>query len=142
MDQISVGAMNFEDAKPGFDGAAGGTGEGIDHAADFIFGQCAGHGVIFRKGDGAGGYRDPSAILERNCAAASPGPVGAAFASGVSELHAGDGALTFEDADYARQKFDVRIFPDSQVFGTDASFGRYGGGFGEDQAGTAYRAAA
>jgi len=83
VDQISVGGVNFEDAKSGFEGAAGGLGEGINHAADFVFRQCARHGVIIRIGDGAGGYRDPAAILNWNCAVASPGTMGATFASGV-----------------------------------------------------------
>src|ERR1700733_4864858 len=52
----------------------------------------------------------------------------------MSQLHTGHGSLARKKSHDSRQKLDVRIVPDSQIFRADASFGRHAGGFGKDQA--------
>ena len=45
------------------------------------------------------------------------------LAAGVRELHAGDAALLVHESHDAREHLDVIVFPDAEIFGTDAAFG-------------------
>jgi hypothetical protein len=87
----------------------------------------------FREGTGLGatGTQPPAAsvtLLDPS------GPLRAAFAPGVGDLHAGHGALGLYEFDDAREKFNMRVLPDSEILGADASFGRNRGRLGEYQA--------
>jgi hypothetical protein len=53
----------------------------------------------------------------------------------VGELGSGDGAVTAKEVGDAPKVLDLIVLPDSEVGGTDATFGNYGVGFGEDRTG-------
>ena len=103
-------------------------------AVNLLLLKGARHRVIVREGDRARRDRHPAAIFDRNFAGADPWALRAAFAAGVGDLHAGDGALRLQKSHDARQKLDVLVLPNSQILGTDAALGRDGGRFGENQA--------
>ena len=73
---------------------------------------------------------------------ADPRPVGAGLAPGVGQLNAGDRALGGDEASDALQRFDLFVVPQAKVFGGDTPVGGNRRGFGENQTGTAHRAAA
>lgn len=62
--------------------------------------------------------------------------------AGVRKLYAGRRALAGNEPGDARKRFDVLIFPDSEVAWGDAAFGHNGGGFGHHQSSSALGAAA
>lgn len=142
MEQIAVSRVNFQDFKTGCEGALGCFAKGMNDFADLRRGERTGHGVILIKRLGA--WRDgfPASLLRRNFFAAEPRRRGAAFAAGMSKLHAGEGALFADEFDDGPPGGDVRVEIDSGIYGRDAPAGFDGGGFGENKRGAAYGAAA
>ena len=138
VDEIAVGAVDFDDLKPGGEGAARGGDERFDQRFDFGGGEGVGDGVAFAEGDGAGGYDLPAVGLRGGDGlAAVPGEIATGFAAGVGELDAGDGALGLEKIDDAAERSDVVVLPDAEVAVGDAA-GRFdGSGFHDDEAGAA-----
>ncbi len=67
--------------------------------------------------------RQPPSATGTGSPVLAPGNVGGGFESGVGELGSGNGSVLAEEADDAREVLDVRVFPDAEVGGTDASFG-------------------
>ena len=51
----------------------------------------------------------------------------------MGKLRSGNRSVLAEEADDAREVFDVRVFPDTKVGGTDAPFRRDCSGFGENR---------
>jgi len=60
----------------------------------------------------------------------------------VGQLHAGYAALRRNEFIDAPKHGQVLVFPDAEVFGADAAFGRYRRGFLDDEGRAAHRAAA
>jgi hypothetical protein len=56
----------------------------------------------------------------------------------VGELSSGYRTVLAEETHYPSEVLDVRVLPDAEVGGTDATLGDYGVGFGEDSARPAY----
>ena len=88
-----------------------------------------GVGVVVGKGQGAGAHHGPAALGFGHRARAAPRAVGAGFAAGVGQLHARHAALRHNEVVDAPQHGHLLIFPQAQVFGTDAAFGRNSRGF-------------
>ena len=64
----------------------------------------------------------------------APRDASGGFKSSVGELSSGYSTMLPEEADYACKILDVRVLPDAEVGGTDATLGDYSVGFGEDSA--------
>ncbi len=136
VDEIAVGAVDFDDLETGGEGAAGGGGEGVNQGFDFGGGEGVGDGVAIAEGDGAGGHHLPAVGLAGGDGkAAVPGEFAAGFAAGVGELDGGDGALGFKERDDAAEGFDVGVGPEAEVAEGDAAGGFDGGGFDHNEAG-------
>ena len=139
MDQVAVGRVNFDQFKAGFEAAASCFGKGVGDARDAFDGERFGLDGFRGEALGGGGIDGPPAAFGdgHGTAVFGPGNVGGGFEAGVGELGSGNGAVPAEEADNAREVLDVRVFPDSEVGGTDASFRYHGVGFGEHRASAA-----
>ena len=138
VDEIAVGAVDFDDLETGGEGAAGGGGEGSYQGFDFGGGERVGDGVAVTERDGAGGDDLPAVGLAGGDGkAAVPGEFAAGFAAGVGELNGGDGALGFEEGDDAAEGFDVGVAPEAEVAEGDAAGGFDGCCLHHDEAGAA-----
>lgn len=134
VDEIAVGAVDFDDLKTGGKGTAGGGGESVYQGFDFGAGERVWDGVAIAEGDGAGGDDLPAVGLAGGDGeAAVPGEFAAGFAAGVGELNGGDGALGFEEGDDAAEGFNMRVAPESEVAEGDAAGGFNGGGLDHDE---------
>ncbi len=68
----------------------------------------------------------------------APRDASGGFKSSVGELSSGYRTVLAEETHYPSEVLDVRVLPDAEVGGTDATLGDYGVGFGEDSARPAY----
>src|SRR5258707_23203 len=58
----------------------------------------------------------------------------------MRQLNSRHSALRFDESSRARKRFDMRVFPDSQINRTDAAIRRDSCSFGENKRRTAHRA--
>src|SRR5208337_1982258 len=140
--EIAVGGMDFDHLEASGQGAMRGRSKIIDDLIDFGDGEFFRVGIVWIKRDRAGSNRNPAAIGYCDFVPAEPGRGGAALSAGVGELHAGDGALFADEVGNWFPGIDVRAEIDAGVRGRDAADGLDGGGFGQDQGGSTYGAAA
>ena len=68
-------------------------------------------------------------VFTCDCAGGEPGGDGTSFAAGVAELDHDFLALGVCELDDFRQVLDLRVLPETNVFGGNAAFGGYGCGF-------------
>ena len=86
--------------------------------------------------------RPPARRLGRRITATEPRRDGAGFASGVRELDGDILTLGVRELDDAGERRFLRVFPETAVFGGDASVGGHAGGFDRGEAGAARQDAA
>nr|POF17903.1 hypothetical protein CFP56_13315 [Quercus suber] len=94
-------------------------------------------GVLLVPGDGRGrpDVVGPAVqLLGRDSAGAQPRRHGARFAAGVGQLDHDVLVLAVDELDDAAHRFDLRVFPQADVFRRDAPLGGHGGGFDARQA--------
>ena len=60
----------------------------------------------------------------------------------MRQLHRGNRAVLFDEAEDAREHRDVIVLPDAQILRADAAFGKHGGRLGHHHRRSAHRAAA
>src|ERR1700688_4763293 len=98
MKKVSVCGMKFDELKSGVQRALRCFTEGADNIGDAFGSERDGHGIVGRKGDGAGcDHVAPAAILRRKLAGTVPGTSRACFATGVGKLDSGDAALRMNE---------------------------------------------
>jgi hypothetical protein len=137
-----VGGVNLDEVETGCLGAVGGCGEVSDDLVHAGAVKGGGEGVGLIEANGGRGYGLPAAFGWEDGPVLLPGDGHAGFASGVSELSAGVGAVLVQEGGDALELGDVLVLPDAEVAGADAAFRADGVGLGEDKGGTAYGAAA
>ncbi len=139
-----MGSVDFDEFEAGFEAAASALGEGVGDACDAFGRESFGLNGFRGEALGRGGIDGtPAAIGDGDGSSViAPGSAGGGFEASVGKLGSGYGAVLAEEADYAREVFDVRVLPDAEVGGTDAALGDDGNGFGDDGAGTANGASA
>ncbi len=142
VEEIAMGGVQFDEVEAGGEGAVSGGGEVGDDLVHAGAVERGGDGVGVIEAEGGGGYGLPAAFRQWDAAGGFPGNGHAGFASGVGELGAGVGSMLMEERGDALEFGDVLVLPDAEVAGSDAGFGADGVGFGEDDGGAAYGAAA
>lgn len=136
VEEVAVGAVEFDAVEIGAVSAVGGSDPVTDHLVDPIEGEGFGGGGAFAEGDGGGGDAGEGPIGEI-ASDGGPGAVGASFAAAVGELDAAVGAGAADGGGDGGESGDVVIGPDAEVFGGDDTIRADGGGFGDDEGGAA-----
>ena len=142
VEQVAVRGMDFDYLETCLLGTRGGGSEILNDFLDSGGFERGGLRIGFGEGDGAGGYGFPAACGFGDEPAGAPGRRRAGFASSVSQLDAGNGALAQEKMRDAGEEADVIVFPDAEILGADAAFRGDGAGFCEDEGGASDGAAA
>jgi hypothetical protein len=138
-----VRGVQLNDFKSGIERAAGSVAKCPDGSANLNGCELLRDLISVGEGDCTRCVdRGPSPLFWADGLAASPGRRGAGFTSGMRELGARDGALAFDECRNAGEEFDVLVFPNSEILGTDPAFGDNRIGFRKNDCCAAHRAAA
>ena len=138
VDEVAVGPVQLDDVVAGLYRPARGRGEGGRRRADLVLGERARLGVL-RVGDGAGCHQVPALDGGRARSRVAAGaPRGSArLAAAVTELDAGDGAGGVDRLHDAAVPGDLRVVPQPQVEGGQATVGGHRRGLRDHGAETA-----
>jgi hypothetical protein len=137
--QVAVGAVQFDGVDADAFGALRGGGKGIAQLGDLVQRQRGGRGFGGQVRQGRGGHGLPAALLGREQLAAAPGRRAGSLASGVAELQAhrhGRRQLACALQVLAHGGLGF-VVPQAQAVGGDAAFGHDAGGLDGQQTGAA-----
>ena len=131
--------MDLDHLRPSFQRSLGRFGKGPHDALDSSVIQFGWNDTARGKWQRARGKdRPPSAIfLIHDVFTGFPGRGRARFPACMRELQARKRALVFDESKDAREHFDLVVFPESQIFRTDASFRKDCRCFRHDERGAA-----
>ena len=134
--QVAVGSVNFNQLEACFESTPGSVGESLGDAGDAFDGKCFRLNGFRGEAFGCGGVDGaPATLVNGNrLTGVTPRDIGGSLEAGMGELNSGNGSVLPEEANHPSEVFDVRVFPDSEVGGTDPSFRGDRGGFGKDRA--------
>ena len=142
MQQIAVGRVQLNYLKARRECPLSGGAEIGDDLLNAGRVEGGGHRVFIVEGGIAGADYRPATFAFGHHALARPRAVGAGFAAGVGQLNAGHAALRRDEGVDALEHGHLLIFPDAEVFGTDAALGRHGRGLLNNETGPAHGPAA
>src|SRR5579864_1777246 len=120
MQEISVCAVNLDDLESSGQRAASRGGKRAGNRTNFFLFELARHRIGCAKRHWTGSDGLPSACISRDRLATPPGNVATAFAPRMGNLNCRNRAVLLHESGDSREYFDVLIFPNAQVTGSNA----------------------
>ena len=132
--------MDLDYLKTGFARAASPGSKLRNHLADSSLIKFCRDRIAFAEGHGGGGNNRPATFGLVQRSLRLPTQPDASFAACVRQLHGGHATLLPREACDTRQRFDMRVIPDSQIPRTDSPFRCHARCFNNHQRGAPDRA--
>lgn len=132
MQQISVRSVDLDDVETSLETAFDSLLERLFEILNVLLCHLLRRCVLFVERNGAGTVhvvRPAVQLLRRDVAHAEPGCDGARFAACVCELDGDFLVLGVCEFDEFAERLDLRVLPDTAIFGRDAAFGLDGSRF-------------